>query len=243
MQRATVICNSNCRTCAVDRFRFDGATPQAGLQLPARSLDRRICPGIVRDDATRDRRLERLRDWPSRSSPLGGLIVIKPALDHWDELYRGDPFATGHDDADRAEDVRQEGRPHADHDARRRRPRSRSACSATPGCCCSRLLLVALTAFLAAAVLHRAILGEYGLRRSTAAALHAEPGRFERGRRRPIDGATATPFPARNASGRGGGAGGRQPRPRASRSSSPPGARRSGSRSASWRSGPASATR
>ena len=26
---------------------------------------------------------------------LGGLVVIKPAVDHWDDLYRGDPFTVG----------------------------------------------------------------------------------------------------------------------------------------------------
>ena len=46
---------------------------------------------------------------------LGGLVVIKPAVDHWDDLYRGDPFDGRNDDPDRAEDVRQEGRPDADH--------------------------------------------------------------------------------------------------------------------------------
>ena len=26
---------------------------------------------------------------------LGGLVVVKPAVDHWDYLYRGDPFTVG----------------------------------------------------------------------------------------------------------------------------------------------------
>ena len=31
---------------------------------------------------------------------LGGLVVVKPAVDHWNDLYRGDPYRAGNHDPD-----------------------------------------------------------------------------------------------------------------------------------------------
>jgi DNA-binding XRE family transcriptional regulator len=100
---------------------------------------------------------------------LGGLIVIKPAVDHWDDLYRGDPFKPG----TTTEIVQQtEGKK-----VNRTRTTTQEAKSSFPerllgdsGVLALRLLLVALTAFLVAAVVHRALLGNYGLRSPAPAA-------------------------------------------------------------------------
>lgn len=94
---------------------------------------------------------------------LGGLVVVKPAIDHWDDLYRGDPFAPG----TTTEIVQKTSGEKVD----RTRTTVREASSSFPerllgdsGVLLVRLVLVALTAFVAAAVLHRALLGSYGLR-------------------------------------------------------------------------------
>ncbi|MGH2978697.1 MAG: helix-turn-helix domain-containing protein [Solirubrobacterales bacterium] len=104
---------------------------------------------------------------------LGGVVVIKPALDHWDDLYRGDPFKAG-----TTTQTVQERSGKVD----RTRTTTREASSSFPerllgdsGVLLVRLVLVALAAFLAAAVLHRAILGSYGLRAGVAAPSRTEP--------------------------------------------------------------------
>ena len=94
---------------------------------------------------------------------LGSFIVLKPAIDEWDALYRSTPFET-------AESART---------TETRTPGERTETTTTTieasssfgerllgrsGLVIVRLLLVALLAFLMAAVLHRAILGSYGLR-------------------------------------------------------------------------------
>jgi HTH-type transcriptional regulator / antitoxin HipB len=99
---------------------------------------------------------------------LGSLVVIKPAVDHWDELYRGDPFKVG----TTTQIVQETSGKKVD----RTRTTVKESSSSFPerllgdsGVLLVRLLLVALTAFLAAAVLHRALLGNYGLRPAVAA--------------------------------------------------------------------------
>jgi DNA-binding XRE family transcriptional regulator len=98
---------------------------------------------------------------------LGGLVVIKPALDHWDDLYRGDPFAAG----TTTQIVQKTSGQKVD----RTRTTTTEASSSFPerllgdsGVLLVRVALVALAAFLAAAVLHRAILGNYALRAAAA---------------------------------------------------------------------------
>ena len=94
---------------------------------------------------------------------LGGLVVVKPAVDHWDDLYRGDPFRAG----TTSQVVQKTSGKKVD----RTRTTTKEASSSFPermlgdsGVLLLRLCLVVLAAFLAAAVLQRVILGTYGLR-------------------------------------------------------------------------------
>jgi HTH-type transcriptional regulator / antitoxin HipB len=96
---------------------------------------------------------------------LGGLVVIKPAVDHWDDLYRGDPFKVG----TTTQIVQETSGKKVD----RTRTTVTEDSSSFPerllgdsGVLLIRLALVALAAYLTAALLQRAILGEYGLRRA-----------------------------------------------------------------------------
>ena len=121
---------------------------------------------------------------------LGGLVVIKPAVDHWDDLYRGDPSRSDTTTADRAEDVNGKKVDRTQDHRRRRTPRrSRSGVLGDSGVLLVRLALVVLAAYLAAALLQRAILGEYGLRRgrppSSAGGPPARVERDARARSRP----------------------------------------------------------
>ena len=99
---------------------------------------------------------------------LGGLIVIKPAVDHWDSLYRGDPFEPGKT----TQIVQRTDGEKVD----RTRTTVTEDSSSFPerllgdaGVLLFRLALVALAAFLAAATLQRAILGSYRVRAPEAA--------------------------------------------------------------------------
>ena len=130
----------------------------------------------------------------------GGLVVVKPAIDHWDDLYRGDPFKAG----TTSQIVQETNGERVD----RTRTTSTEDASSFPervlgdsGVLLVRLLLVVLAAFLAGAVLQRAILGDYGLRRSTPL-LAPEPP-VANGSRRAAKAPTPTPFPARNATDAG----------------------------------------
>jgi DNA-binding XRE family transcriptional regulator len=94
---------------------------------------------------------------------VGGLVVVKPAVDHWNDLYRGDPY--------RGETTTQTVRTRAaGHPAVRTTVTKRESASSAErvlgkgGLLFLRLSIVVLTAFLAAAVLHRVVLGSYGLR-------------------------------------------------------------------------------
>jgi DNA-binding XRE family transcriptional regulator len=105
---------------------------------------------------------------------LGGLIVIKPAADHWDDLYRGDPFAPG--------TTTQIVQKTAGKKVDRTRTTVTEDSSSFPerllgdsGVLLFRLALVALAAFMAAALLQRAILGAYGLRVAEPRARLPEP--------------------------------------------------------------------
>ena len=112
---------------------------------------------------------------------LGGLVVIKPALDHWDDVYRADPFVVG-----TTTQKVQKRLPAID--GRQTRPRvSRTTTTTTEeasslperllgksGTLALRLGLVALVAWLAAALLQRAILGNYALRIGARSRSHAQ---------------------------------------------------------------------
>jgi DNA-binding XRE family transcriptional regulator len=94
---------------------------------------------------------------------LGALVVVKPAVDHWNDVYRGDPY--------RAETKTETTRTKAAGKAGVRTTVTRNESSSFAeralgkgGLLILRLAVVALTAFLAAAVVQRIILGNYGLR-------------------------------------------------------------------------------
>jgi HTH-type transcriptional regulator / antitoxin HipB len=96
---------------------------------------------------------------------LGGLVVIKPAVDHWDSLYRGDPFTVG----TTTQVVQETSGKKVDRTRTTTKEDSSSFAERVlgdSGVLLFRLALVALVAYLAAALLQRAILGEYTLRRA-----------------------------------------------------------------------------
>ncbi len=123
-----------------------------------------------------------IADWSAAALAIavmafGGLIVVKPAIDHWDDVYRSDPFVVG----TTTQTLRT--REPADGKSQASRPRvSRTTTTTTEdassfaerllgksGTLLLRLGLVGLVAYLAAAVLQRALLGNYSLRRAQAA--------------------------------------------------------------------------
>ena len=123
-----------------------------------------------------------IADWSAAALAItvmafGGLIVVKPAIDHWDDVYRADPFVVGTTTQKLTTRAPADGKSSS-------RPRvSRTTTTTTEdsssfaerllgksGTLLLRLGLVALVAFLAAAVLQRAILGSYSLRRDQAPA-------------------------------------------------------------------------
>jgi DNA-binding XRE family transcriptional regulator len=129
---------------------------------------------------------------------LGGLIVVKPAIDNWDELYRADPFATqittervDRDRAGKRTETKVTTRWASDSFVERGLGNS--------GLLLVRVALVALAAFLVAAVLHRALLGSYGLRSGAGGrtATSGSPAAPEGPGRRP-DGRQRTTAAARN---------------------------------------------
>jgi DNA-binding XRE family transcriptional regulator len=94
---------------------------------------------------------------------LGGFVVLKPAIDHWNDLYRGDPFEVGTTThqlkRERAGDAGQATTTITEEAAS---PAERVL--GRSGLIFLRLIILALAAFLAAATLRRAILGSYSLR-------------------------------------------------------------------------------
>jgi DNA-binding XRE family transcriptional regulator len=92
---------------------------------------------------------------------LGGLVVIKPAVDHWNDLYRGTPF-----------EVRTSTQRVNKEKAGNRVTTTTTEASSSfverllgkSGLLVMRFCLVAIAAFLAAAIVQRVILGRYGLR-------------------------------------------------------------------------------
>jgi DNA-binding XRE family transcriptional regulator len=127
---------------------------------------------------------------------FAGLVVVKPALDRWDDLYRGNPFR-----------VKTTIQKTAFNEKDGRLTEKRIVTKQTPASFFERVLgkggllflrlgLVALAALLAAAVLHRAILGEYGLRAGLVRRPRAAPpeGALDGAFRAPddSDGATAS---------------------------------------------------
>jgi DNA-binding XRE family transcriptional regulator len=95
---------------------------------------------------------------------FGGLLVVKPAIDHWDDLYRGNPFRDK-TTIQKTKFKESHGQPAEKRLVTKQTPSSfPERVLGKGGLLFLRLVMVALAAFLAAAVVHRAILGEYGLR-------------------------------------------------------------------------------
>jgi ribosome-binding protein aMBF1 (putative translation factor) len=93
---------------------------------------------------------------------FGALVVVKPAIDHWDEVYRGDPFSA-------PKTSRTIERGSAGRTVQRTTVTREESTSFTErtlgkgGLLFLRLIVVALAAFLAAAVVNRALRGNYGM--------------------------------------------------------------------------------
>jgi DNA-binding XRE family transcriptional regulator len=119
---------------------------------------------------------------------LGSLVVAKPAIDNWDALYRGDPFGL----AITTKTFKQRGDRVTGTKTTKLRASAAERVFGRSGLLLVRLSLVALTAFLLAAVLQRAILADYRLaiRRGAprrAPASEKEPDRApDRSRTEPI---------------------------------------------------------
>jgi DNA-binding XRE family transcriptional regulator len=93
---------------------------------------------------------------------FGALVVVKPAIDHWDEVYRGDPFSSPK--TSRTIERGAPGRPVQRTTVTREQSASFTERTlGKGGLLFLRLIVVALAAFLAAWVLNRALRGNYGL--------------------------------------------------------------------------------
>jgi DNA-binding XRE family transcriptional regulator len=111
---------------------------------------------------------------------LGGLVVVKPALDHWNDVYRENPF--------RASVTTQTVRLKAGEQTQRTITTRKDATSGVEqalgkgGLLFLRLALLAIAAFLLAALTQRVVLGRYGLRdrpreaQATGAGTPGHPG-------------------------------------------------------------------
>jgi DNA-binding XRE family transcriptional regulator len=111
---------------------------------------------------------------------LGSLVVVKPALDNWDALYRADPFGL----ATTTKTFKERGHRLTGTKTTKLRASAIERVLGRSGILLLRLSLVALAAFLLAAVLQRAILADYrlairraGTRRQRAPAAESVPPR------------------------------------------------------------------
>jgi DNA-binding XRE family transcriptional regulator len=102
---------------------------------------------------------------------LGGLIVIKPAADHWNDVYRADPFVVGTTTQKVQKRLPATGGSASRPRVSRTTTTTTEAASSLPerllgksGTLALRLGLVVLVAWMAAALLQRALLGTYVLR-------------------------------------------------------------------------------
>lgn len=106
---------------------------------------------------------------------LGCLVVLKPAIDDWDGLYRGDPFGL----ATTTKTFKQRGDRLTGTRTTKLRASAVERVLGRSGLLLLRLSLVALAAFLLAAVLHRALLADYRLRIGRGALLRRRAARAE----------------------------------------------------------------
>jgi DNA-binding XRE family transcriptional regulator len=113
-------------------------------------------------------RRRRIADWCAGVAAIsvfafGALVVVKPAVDHWNDVYRGDPFGT--ETTVETQRTRAAGQPSVRTTVTRKDSTSfAERALGKGGLLLLRLALVTLTAFLAAAVVQRVVLGNYGLR-------------------------------------------------------------------------------
>ena len=117
--------------------------------------------------------------------------MIKPALDHWDDVYRADPFVAGTTTQTERKRLPATGNRESRPRVSRTTTTTTEEASSLPerllgksGTLALRLGLVALVAWLAAALLQRALLGNYALR------IGAPPGRARKPAEHKLNGAT-----------------------------------------------------
>jgi DNA-binding XRE family transcriptional regulator len=91
---------------------------------------------------------------------LGGLLVLKPAVDHWNDIYKGDPFEVG----TKTQAVKKERAGQVTTTTEEASASPAERVLGRSGLILVRVIILALAAFLAAAALQRAILGNYSLR-------------------------------------------------------------------------------
>lgn len=144
----------------------------------------------------------RVADWSAGALAvivlaLGGLVVVKPAVDHWDSLYRADPFEVGAT----TQRIEQRGGKPVKTTTTTDKASAAERVLGNSGLLLVRVMLVALAAFLASAVLHRAILGSYGLRVGRAGAPALAPSRPKADRKVRTDDSDRTAVGTRNGPG------------------------------------------
>jgi DNA-binding XRE family transcriptional regulator len=133
---------------------------------------------------------------------LGGLVVVKPAIDNWDDLYRGDPFS-----AERTTQVvqtKQAGKPAQTTITRKEASASGvERALGKSGLLLLRVALLGVAALLVAAALQRAILGNYSLRPFGRQQSSAAPAAERlRGRSAQAPESAAAPTTVQNGSGK-----------------------------------------
>jgi DNA-binding XRE family transcriptional regulator len=110
----------------------------------------------------------RVADWTSGILAvavlvLGGLVVVKPAVDDWDALYRASPFET----ATTTKKFRDRNGRLTAIETTKQKASAIERVLAPSGLLALRLILVGFAALLLAAIVHRAVLADYrlGIRR------------------------------------------------------------------------------
>lgn len=129
---------------------------------------------------------------------LGGLVVVKPAVDHWDDLYRGNPFQEG-TTTQTVERERAGGTTVTTTTTKEESASLAERVLGNSGLIFVRLILLAIAALLVAAAVRRVIDGSYALRTAPAAAIAGSRRSLARAPRGPEDPAPAAP-PIRNGS-------------------------------------------
>jgi DNA-binding XRE family transcriptional regulator len=122
---------------------------------------------------------------------FGGLVVLKPAIDDWNGLYRTDPFGL----AVTSKTFKQRDHRLIGTKTTKLRASTAERVLGRSGLLLLRLSLVALAAFLLAAVLHRAILADYRLALSRGPASRKPAASSDKGVERVSNGARTESLP------------------------------------------------